>query len=155
MKNTESKQILEYLKRIDESINGPRPKKKPASDGRPLSERVIGLDKKVDNLDARVTGLDTKVTGLDTKVTGLDRKLGTSQRNIPIAVQLDALDRKVEHRFNVVDLRIDTARDQVVDLVTRVHDEVTKRVVDLEEPAHGRKGNGGRGSGGGGVPLAS
>jgi hypothetical protein len=54
-----------------------------------------------------------------------------------------------------VDRRIDTARDHVVDLITRVHDEVTKRVVDLEVPASGRKGNGGRGSGGGGVPLAS
>jgi hypothetical protein len=126
--------ILDYLKRIDESINGPRPTRKPARDSRPLSDRVDSVSGRLDQLD---------------------KKIGTSRRNLPIAVQLDALDTKVDKRFDAVDRRIDATRDHVVDLITRVHEEVTKRVIDLEEPAPGRKGNGGRGSGGGGVPLAS
>ena len=46
MNKNESEQILEYLRRIDESINGPRPKKNPAEDKQPLSDRVDKLDKK-------------------------------------------------------------------------------------------------------------
>jgi hypothetical protein len=42
-----------------------------------------------------------------------------------------------------------------VDLVTRVHYELTNRVIALETPLPDGKGSGGRGSGGGGVPLAS
>jgi hypothetical protein len=44
---------------------------------------------------------------------------------------------------------------EIVDLVTRVHYELTKRVIALETPLPDGKGSGGRGSGGGGVPLAS
>jgi chromosome segregation ATPase len=154
--------LSDRIDQLDKKIGTNRSKRPLASqvdsltnNFKSLNTKVTGLDTKVTGLDTKVTGLDTKVTGLDTKVTGLDTKIGTSRRNLPIAVQLDALDQKVEHRFDAVDRRIDTARDHVVDLITRVHDEVTKRVVDLEVPAPGRKGNGGRGSGGGGVPLAS
>jgi chromosome segregation ATPase len=175
MKPTDSQQILELLTRLTEELVGPVKARPRAKRQAPLSDRIDQLDKKIgtsrskrplasqvdsltdkfDNLDKTVTGLDTKVTGLDTKVTGLDKKIGTSRRNLPIAVQLDALDTKVDKRFDAVDRRIDATRDHVVDLITRVHEEATKRVIDLEEPAPGRKGNGGRGSGGGGVPLAS
>ena len=161
MKQSDSQQILELLTRLTEELVGPVKARPRAKRKEPLSDRVDQLDKKIGTsrskrpLASQVDSLTDNFKSLDTKVTGLDRKIGTSQRNLPIAVQLDALDRKVEHRFDAVDRRIDTARDHVVDLITRVHDEVTKRVVDLEVPASGRKGNGGRGSGGGGVPLAS
>src|SRR5512137_911559 len=141
MKQTDSQQILALLTRLTEELVGP-------VKGRPRTGTKRALSERVDNLDS-------KVTGLDKKVTGLDKKLGTSRRNLPIAVQLDALDTKVERRFDSVDRRIDSARKQIVDLVDCVHAEVTGRVIDLEKVGPGRKGNGGRGSGGGGVPLAS
>jgi tetrahydromethanopterin S-methyltransferase subunit G len=168
MKRTDSQQILELLTRLTEELVGPVKARPRAKRKEPLSDRVDQLDKKigtsrskrplasqVDSLTDNFKSLDTRLTGLDTKVTGLDTKIGTGRRSLPIAVQLDALDMKVDKRFDAVDRRIEATRDHVVDVIARVHEEVTKRVVDLEVPAPGRKGNGGRGSGGGGVPLAS
>jgi tetrahydromethanopterin S-methyltransferase subunit G len=168
MKQTDSRQILELLTRLTEELVGPVKARPRAKRKEPLSDRIDQLDRKigtsrskrplasqVDSLTDNFKSLDTRLTGLDTKVTGLEAKIGTSRRNLPIAIQLDALDTKVDKRFDAVDRRIDATRDHLVDLVTRVHEEVTKRVVDLEVPAPGRRGNGGRGSGGGGMPLAS
>jgi polyhydroxyalkanoate synthesis regulator phasin len=128
MNKDESKQILDYLKRIDESINGPRPQERPAKTKRTVSDRLESVETKVGTLETKVGTLETKVGRLETKM---------------------------DRRFDKVDRDIKSARVQVVDLVERVHEELARRVVDLELPGPGRKGNGGRGSGGGGVPLAS
>ena len=119
MNKDEARQILDYLKRIDESINGPRLQERPAKTKRTVSDRLESVE---------------------TKVGTLETKVGT-------------LETKMDRRFDKVDRDIQSARVQVVDLVERVHEELAGRVVDLELPGPGRKGNGGSGSGG--VPLAS
>jgi hypothetical protein len=161
MKQSDSQQILKLLTRLTEELVGSVKTRPRAKRKEPLSDRVDRLDRKIGTsrskrpLASQVDSLTDKVENLGTKVTGLDARIGTSRRNLPIAVQLDALDTKVDKRFDVVDRCIDATREHVVDLVTRVHEEITKRVVDLEVPASGPKGNGGKGSGGSGVPLAS
>jgi archaellum component FlaC len=90
MKKTETEQILEYLKHIDESINGPRPKARPSRKEPPLSKRVDGLDQKFGGLGRKVEGLDKKVGGLGRKVEGLDKKVGGLGRKV------GGLDKKVE-----------------------------------------------------------
>ena len=126
MNKDEAKQILDYLKRIDESINGPRTRQRPQKDKRPLSDRVDSVEKKVGSLETKFGSLETRFGALETKM---------------------------DRRFDKVDRDIKSARVQIVDLVERVHEELAGRVVDLELPGPGRKGNGGSGSGG--VPLAS
>jgi hypothetical protein len=134
MDKDRSKEILEYLKRIDESINGPRDTRGSPRETPPLSDRVDEVEK---------------------TLGALDRKIGTNRRNPPLAVQLDALETGIGERFDSVDRSIASTRVEIVDLVTRVHYELTKRVIALETPLPDGKGSGGRGSGGGGVPLAS
>jgi chaperonin cofactor prefoldin len=177
MNKDESKQILDYLKRIDESINGPRTRKRPPKDKRPLSDRVDSVEKKVGSLGAKVGALETKFDSLDEKVVKLDDRVSEVQLGLAtlaadnkaafkriddrferVDKRFDAIDvtfKRVDKRFDHVDQKIELARVELVDLVERVHEELAGRVVDLELPGPGRKGNGGRGSGGGGVPLAS
>jgi len=184
MNKDESKQILDYLKRIDESINGPRTRKRPPKDKRPLSDRVDSVEKKVGALGTKVGALETKFDSLDEKVVKLDDRVSEVQLGLAtlaadnkaafkriddrfeqidgrferVDKRFDAIDvkfKRVDKRFDHVDQKIELARVEVVDLVERVHEELAGRVVDLELPGPGRKGNGGRGSGGGGVPLSS
>ena len=96
MKKTETEQILEYLKHVDESINGPRPKAQPPKKEPPLSKRVSPLDEKVDGLDKKVDGLDKKVAGLDKKVEGLDKRVeGLDKKVGSLGQKVDKLDTRV------------------------------------------------------------
>ena len=168
MNRDESKQILDYLKRIDESINGPRTRQRPPKDKRPLSDRVDSVEKKVGALDEKVVKLDDRVSEVQLGLATLaadnkaafkridDRFEQIDGRFARVDKRFDAIDAKfkrVDKRFDHVDQKIELARVEIVDLVGRVHQELAGRVVDLELPGPGRKGNGGRGSGG--VPLAS
>ena len=177
MNKDESKQILDYLKRIDESINGPRTRKRPPKDKRPLSDRVDSVEKKVCSLETKFGSLETKVDRLDDRVSEVQLGLATLAADNKVAFKriddrfeqidgrfervdkrFDAIDvkfKRVDKRFDHVDQKTELARVEIVDLVERVHEELAGRVVDLELPGPGRKGNGGRGSGGGGVPLSS
>jgi hypothetical protein len=102
MDKDRSKEILEYLKRIDESINGPRDTRGSPRETPPLSDRVDKVEK---------------------TLGALDRKIGTNRRNPPLAVQLDALETGIGERFDSVDRSIASTRVEIVDLVTRVHYE--------------------------------
>jgi DNA anti-recombination protein RmuC len=62
---------------------------------------------------------------------------------------------KIDKRLEQADRRLKSTGEEIVDLVARVHDELTKRVIDIETPMPGGEGSGGMGSGGSGVPLAS
>jgi prefoldin subunit 5 len=158
MKKTETEQILEYLKHIDESINGPRPKARPSRKEPPLSKRVDRLDKKVDGLDKKVGGLGEKLDKLDDRVSEVQLGLATLAVDTKAQFQkvdaqfqkVDAQFQKVDKRFDKVDRSIETTRVQLVGLVELVHNELTGRIVDLEGPGTKRSGGGGSG-----VPLAS
>jgi len=162
MKTSESRQILDYLKRIDESINGPRQGRPPEGE-RPLADRMTSVEERLDQLDTKVTALDATVSTLGTKVDKLDDRVSEVQLGLAtLAADTKAGFRKVDRQFQDVgqeirrvDRSIESSRVQLVDLVSRVHDEVMGRVIDLETPGPGGKGGSGRGSGGGGVPLAS
>jgi len=161
MKKTESEQILEYLKHIYESINGPLPKARQSSKEPPLTKRVGALEKKVDGLAESVGKLDDRVSevqlGLATlavSTTAQFQKI--DERFVEIDGRFDAVDlhfKRVDARFDRVDGAIETTRVQLVDLVGSVHSELTGRIIDLEVPGPG--GRGGTPSGSGGVPLAS
>jgi tetrahydromethanopterin S-methyltransferase subunit G len=117
----------------------------------------------VGRLAGNVTALDNRVSEVQLGLATLAADTKAEFKRIDdrferVDKRFDAIDVKFKHvdrRFNQVDQKIELARGEIVDLVKRVHDELTKRVIDLEVPEPGRKGNGGRGSGGGGVPLAS
>jgi len=147
MKKTESEQILEYLKHIYESINGPLPKARQSSKEPPLTKRVGALEKKVDGLAESVGKLDDRVSEV---------QLGLATLAVTTKQRFDAVDlhfKRVDARFDRVDGAIETTRVQLVDLVGSVHSELTGRIIDLEVPGPG--GRGGTPSGSGGVPLAS
>ena len=131
MNQSETTRILKLLTQLTEAVIGTEPSRTRTGHGASLSERV-------DNLD-------TKVTTLDKQLSRVDKRLG----------RVDARFKEIDKRFDQIDRSIESTRVQVVDLVTRVHDELTGRIIDLEIPVPGGKGGGGRGSGGGGVPLAS
>ena len=149
MNKSEAERILDYLKRIDESINGSRPKDRPPKDHRPLSERMDSVEKKVDSLDKKVDGLDKKVEKLDTRVSEVQLGLST------LAASTTAQFQKVDLQFKRLDRKIDKWGGDLVEHMERIHSELTGRIVDLEAPGTGGGGGGGRGSGGGGMPLAS
>ena len=117
MKTTETEQILEYLRCIDESINGPRPRARPSRKEPPLSKRMDKLDRKVGDLDLKVDGLESKVGDLDRKMDGLDRKVdGLNQK-------VEGLDRKVEgleSKVGDLDRKVDGLDQKVDTLDTRV-----------------------------------
>ena len=134
MNKDESKQILDYLKRIDESINGPQPKKRPPKDKRPLSDRVDSLSDRMDGLDNRVSEV----------------QLGQAT----LAASTTANVKKVDEQFKKVHQHIDRKTDALQDLGERIHQELVGRIIDLETPAAGSGGSRGPG-GASGVPLAS
>ena len=161
MKKTDSEQILEYLKHIHESINGPLPKARQSSKEPPLTKRVGALEKKVDGLAESVGKLDDRVSEV---------QLGLATLAVSTTAQFEKIDErftkiderftKIDERFDAVDVQfagvrgaIETTRVQLVDLVGSVHSELTGRIIDLEVPGPG--GRGGSPSGSGGVPLAS
>jgi hypothetical protein len=129
-----SGEILDYLKRIDESVNGPRPQEGAPDVGRPLSDRVS---------EVRL-GLATLAADTETRFEKIDERFNA----------VDSRFNRIDKRFDQVECRIESTRAEIVDLVTRVHSELTGRIIDLEVPGPGEKGSGGRGSGGSGVPLA-
>ena len=141
MDKKDSREILDYLKRIDESINGP-------ADRGPGTGTKVPLSNRIDKLDERVSDVQLGLATLaaNTKA-GFDM---VDQRFDEVDKRFDAMDK----RFDRVDRSIESTREQIVDLVTRVHSELTGRIIDLEVPGPGGEGSGGRGSGGG-VPLAS
>jgi len=76
MKKTESEQILEYLKHIYESINGPLPKARQSSKEPPLTKRVGALEKKVETLGSKFETLGKKVDKLDNRIEAARVELG-------------------------------------------------------------------------------
>jgi chromosome segregation ATPase len=177
MDEKQADEILNYLRRIDESINGTRPKRRPTGKKKPLSDRVDSVSKRVDSIDARLGSVEKRIDALDAR-------MGTSTSKVPLAQQIEGLDSRMsdvqlaiatlavntkqrfdkvdEHfktawrqfgrvsgRFDRLDRKIDGARTELVDHMERIHEELAGRIVDLESP-----GAGGRG-GGPGVPLAS
>ena len=170
MKKTETEQILEYLRRIDESINGPRPRARPSRKEPPLSKRVDKLDRKVGDLDRKVDGLESKVGDLDRKMDGLDRKVDGLERKVgDLDGEIAKLDNRVSEvqqglatlaastnsQFKTVARNIAGLRVELVDHMERIHGELTGRIAGLERSGPEGRGGGGRGSGGCGVPLAS
>jgi tetrahydromethanopterin S-methyltransferase subunit G len=169
MKPSETKRILELLTQLTEAVIGPAARRPPTEPKPSLSERVDKLDTRVsevqlglatlavntkagfDRVNERFEAVDKRFDGVDKRFDGVDKRFeAVNQR-------FDAADKRfdgVDKRLNDVDRNIDTTRVQLVDLVTRVHDEVTGRVVDLEPRGPAGRG-GGRNSGGSGVPLAS
>ena len=148
MKKTETKQILELLTQLTEAVIGP-------AAGRPPTEPKPSISERVDRLDTRVSEVQLGLATLaaNTKA-GFDK---VNERFEAVTQRFDGVDERfdgVDRRLNDVDRNIDTTRVQLVDLVTRVHDEVTGRIVDLEPRGPAGRG-GGRNSGGSGVPLAS
>ena len=85
MKKTETEQILEYLKHIDESINGPRPKARPSTKEPPLSKRVDRLDEKVEGLDRKV---DAQFQKVDKRFDKVDRSIETTRVQLVGLVEL-------------------------------------------------------------------
>jgi predicted RNase H-like nuclease (RuvC/YqgF family) len=156
MKKTETERILEYLRRIDESINGPRPRARPSRKEPPLSKRVDKLDRKVGDLDRKVDGLESKVGDLDRKVDGLDKKVDTLDTRVSeVQLGLATLAATTNSQFKAVARNIAGLRVELVDHMERIHGELTGRIAGLERSGPEGRGGGGRGSGGCGVPLAS
>ena len=156
MKKTETEQILEYLRRIDESINGPRPRARPSRKEPPLSKRVDKLDRKVGDLDRKVDGLDRKVDGLERKVGDLDGEIAKLDNRVSEVQQgLATLAASTNSQFKTVARNITGLRVELVDHMERIHGELTGRIAGLERSGPEGRGGGGRGSGGCGVPLAS
>lgn len=151
-----SREILDYLKRIDESINGPRSQEGAPDGRRPLSDRVnevqLGLATLAADTKTRFEEIDERFHAVDARFDAVDARFdAVDARFDAVNARFDRIDK----RFDQVEWRIESTRAEIVDLVTRVHSELTGRIVDLEIPGPAGKGGGGRGSGGGGVPLAS
>ena len=169
-------EILEYLRRIDESINGPRTGQRPAAE-RSLSDRMDSLSGRMDSLSGRMDSLSDRVERIDTRTGNvekrletLDARIGTSASEVPLAQQVDALGSrmgdvqfaiatlavKTNERFDGLaarsdrlDRKLDRFRTEMVDHMERIHAELAGRVADIES-----SGPGGRG-GSGIAPLAS
>jgi chromosome segregation ATPase len=176
MRQSDAKRILQLLTQLTESINGPAGREPEPGTKLPLSDRIDKLDNRVgevqfglatlaantkaefEKIGDRFGGVESrldKVEGRLGKVEGrLDRVEGRLDR---VEGRIDRVDKRfdeVDKRFDRVDRSIESARVQLLDLVTRLHSELTGRIIDLEVPGPGGKGSGGKGSGGG-VPLAS
>jgi len=54
--------------------------------------------------------------------------------------KVDAQFARIDARFNRVDRKIDGLRDELVDHMERLHDELAGRIVDLETPPGGGAG---------------
>ncbi len=163
MKKTETEQILDYVKHIYESINGPLPDASQSSKEPPLTRRVGALEKKVDGLSDRVGKLDDRVSEVQLGLATLavDTK-AAFQKVDERFTNIDERFTKIDKRFDSVDVQfagvrgaIESTRVQLVDLVGSVHSELTGRIIDLEAPGSGGRGESGSGSGPSGVPLAS
>jgi len=135
MKTTETEQILEYLRCIDESINGPRPRARPSRKEPPLSERMDKLDRKVGDLDRKVDGLESKVGDLDRKMDGLDRKVdGLESKVGDLDRKMDGLDRKVdglESKVGDLDRKVD-GLDRKVEGLDKKVDTLDTRVSEVQ-----------------------
>ena len=196
MNKTETEQILDYLKRIDASVNGldekigSTPGKPPLSDrvdslcdrvdhiddkigstpGKPpLSDRVDTISNTVDALDSRVSevqlGLatlsasteahfaridgqfakvDVQFAKIDGQFAKVDVQFGKIDGQFAkVDAQFGKIDgqfAKVDARFNRVERKIDGLRDELVDHMERIHEELAGRIVDLETPPRGDTG---------------
>lgn len=183
MNDTNARKILAYLKRIDASINGPRPKRQPGSQPprlptgtRSVSSRLDALDTKVGALGKETIDLGGKIEKLDTRVSEVQLGLATLAVNVAadfkkVAERLDGVDKRfgvVDKRLDGMDVRfgkadaniqkvhdkIDETQRVLVQHMECIHAELSGRIGDLEVPTPGGAGGSGRGSGGG-VPLAS
>ena len=157
MNKDESKQILDYLKRIDESINGPRTRKRPPKDKRPLSDRVDSVEKKVGALGTKVGALGTKVGALETKFDSLDEKVvklddRVSEVQLGLATlaadnkaafkriddrfeQIDGRFERVDKRFDAIDVKFKRV-DKRFDHVDQKTELARVEIVDLVERVH-------------------
>jgi hypothetical protein len=135
MKQSDSKQILALLTQLTEAMIGRATEQPPAKPKPSLSDRVDKLDTRVSEVQL---GLATLAASTTAQFQKIDRQF-----------------ERVDARFDHVDASIEASRTQIVDLVSRVHQELTGRIVDLEPHGPGRRGGGGSASGNGGVPLAS
>jgi len=123
MDKRQADEILDYLRRIDESINGTRPKKRPTGTKKPLSDRVDSLSDRVDSvsdrvdsvsgrvdsLDARMGQVQTRIDAIDKKIDTLDARIGTSASKVPLAKQVDALDSRMSDvQFAIATLAVNT-----------------------------------------------
>ena len=161
MKKSDTTRILELLTDLSESINGPNPEDPRRRARKPLSDRVDELDEKVGKLDDRVSEVQLGLATLTVSTTAQFKKI--DERFARIDERFSRIDERfarIDERFDSVDAQfrgvrgaIESTRVQLVDLVSRVHTELTGRIIDLEVPGPGRRGGGGQGPGG--VPLAS
>jgi hypothetical protein len=142
MKQSDATRIVQLLTQLTESINGPASSTPPAGTKPPLSERIDRLDNRVSEVQL---GLATLAANTKAGFDRVDKRFD----------EVDKRFNEVAKRFDAVDRSIESTRVEIVDLVTRVHSELTGRVIDLEVPQPGGQGSGGSGSGGSGVPLAS
>ena len=123
MDKRQADEILDYLRRIDESINGTRPKKRPTGTKKPLSDRVDSLSDRVDSVsdrvdsvsgrvdsrDARMGQVQTRIDAIDKKIDTLDARIGTSASKVPLAKQVDALDSRMSDvQFAIATLAVNT-----------------------------------------------
>jgi uncharacterized protein YdcH (DUF465 family) len=92
------------------------------------------------HINATVDGLDGKVNGLDAKIGSTPGKPPLSDRVDTIGDKVDAQFARIDARFNRVDRKIDGLRDELVDHMERLHDELAGRIVDLETPPGGGAG---------------
>jgi septal ring factor EnvC (AmiA/AmiB activator) len=163
MKRSDTERILELLTQLTEAVSGPATARPPNGSKLSLSDRVDKLDTRVSEVQLGLATLaaDTKAqfTRIDERFNGMDAQFEKTDAQFKkVDTQFEKVDaqfKKVDRRFDKVDRSIEASRVQVVDLVTRVHDELTGRIIDLEVPKPGGSGSGGRGTGGSGVPLAS
>ncbi len=162
MKQSDTKRILEMLTQLTEAVGGPPPGPPAGVPKASLSDRLDKLDARVSEVqlglatlaadtkaqfqkvDERFTRVDERFTKIDERFTKIDERF----------TKIDERFTKIDERFDSVDVQfagvrgaIESTRVQLMDLVGRVHNELTGRIVDLEGP--GTKGSGG------GVPLAS
>jgi hypothetical protein len=168
MNKTETDQILDYLKRIDANVNGLDEKIGSTPGKPPLSDCVDALSDRVDQIDAKIgdtTGkppLCDRVDTIGDKVDALDGRVSEVQFGLATLAastaaqfakidgqfgridgqfgKVDAQFARIDARFNRVDRKIDGLRDELVDHMERIHDELAGRLVDLELPPHSGTG---------------
>jgi tetrahydromethanopterin S-methyltransferase subunit G len=147
MKQSDTKRILELLTQLTEAVGVPPPGPPPSAPKASLSDRLGRLDDRVSEVQL---GLATLAVSTTAQFQKIDERFTTIDKRFD---EVNLQFKRVDARFDHVEGSIESARVQLVDLVGRVHSELTGRIIDLEVPGPGGRDGGGRGSGG--VPLAS
>ena len=175
MKQSDTRRILELLTQLTEAVGGPPPGPPQGVPKASLFDRLGKLDDRVSEMQhglatlavsttAQFQKIDERFGKIDERLGKIDKRFGKIDERLgKIDERFGKIDKrfgKIDERFDSVDVQfadvrgaIETTRVQLVDLVGRVHSELTGRIIDLEVPGPG--GRGGNPSGSGGVPLAS